>query len=522
MEGADKSRGKMSMMDNVSISSPPKGTKKKHKEVGPTSMRLYRAPQSSIRNSDSVVVVSDEYRDKAASNARRRRQQVNTSQKSPSLRSLTSPTLRVPSSHSGRSIRQKNFSRHQQRLNDSDDSSSNSVVEMLGAPCLWMDDVEGNMSTPNLPTWSPPGSKAKSPIGRKLRGRHSLAYGCADSVLSDHRMNGDEESVCTHYTTRSMCEVSTNYAASVAERDDGADKAGRLALYQRRWVRFWHYRKNSVNAMNRRTKLMSCLQVLFVLAFIVVVCDSRRRVHRHNHQLREYDEERAHILEQMTWIDNAAKKVHKKYANYDQNLLLRDTSHLDSKDWKLREENESLQGQLDQLQLRVQQNARDRTVRQFGDKPVQVSLPVSEGDISGEHIVIALSDDAPHAVSTFLQQVSIGLWDEVDFQRFKNGRVIQAASRFTSTTPVLEFVEKSRGCRQAGSVAVHQLESDDFHVLVLKIHMEETASIDEGDVCIGSVLKGLEVMEQIIPQIPIIQSTGSTPLPNEAQDEEYH
>jgi hypothetical protein len=32
----------------------------------------------------------------------------------------------------------------------------------------------------------------------------------------------------------------------------------------------------------------------------------------------------------------------------------------------------------------------------------------------------------------------------------------------------------------------------------------------------------LEVMEQIIPQIPIIQSTGSTPLPNEAQDEEYH
>ena len=130
---------------------------------------------------------------------------------------------------------------------------------------------------------------------------------------------------------------------------------------------------------------------------------------------------------------------------------------------------------------------------------------MTEGDVVGEHFVIALSDDTPHAVSTFLQQVGSGLWDQVDFQRLQNGRVLQASTRFSGTTPVLEFVEKSRGCHHTGSVAVHQLESDDFHVMVLKIHMDDAASIDVGDVCIGSVYKGLETLEQIIPQLPVIR-----------------
>ena len=79
--------------------------------------------------------------------------------------------------------------------------------------------------------------------------------------------------------------------------------------------------------------------------------------------------------------------------------------------------------------------------------------------------------------------------------------------------PVLEFVEKSRGCRNAGSVALHQLEASDFHVMVLKIHMEETADIDEDDVCIGTVLKGLETLEQILPQIPVIRTEEEKEAP---------
>jgi cyclophilin family peptidyl-prolyl cis-trans isomerase len=526
----------MNLSDNVSISSPPKGTKKKLKEPsGPTtSMRLYRAPQSSIRgvaDSANSLSLDDQYRDKIASNARRRRQQVSNggmasagAMKSPSMRSLTSPAVVATSSHSGRSNRQMNFTRRRQEHNSSDDSSSNSALDNLEAPCLWMDDVEGNMSTPVLSTscWSP-GQSSKGRSSRYRKKRHSLTVGSAESIVSDHFLN-DDESVISHYTTRSAAAATSSHnygiASTTMERDDLNGKGGsnsnggtsRFTRYQRRWIRFWHSRKNPVHALSRRTRLVSVLQVMFLLAFIIVACDSRRRVHRHNHQLAQYDEERAHILEQMTWIDNAAKKVHKKYAGYDQLLLntAKPSENDNHNDWKLRDENESLREQIDLLQLRVQQNARDRTVRQFGDKPVQVSLPISDGEASGEHIVIALSDDAPHAVSTFLQQVSIGLWDEVDFQRFKNGRVLQAATRLSSTTPVLEFVEKSRGCRQAGSVAVHQLESDEFHVLVLKIHMEETATIEEGDVCIGTVLKGLETLEQIIPLIPIIQSPGGT------------
>ena len=120
--------------------------------------------------------------------------------------------------------------------------------------------------------------------------------------------------------------------------------------------------------------------------------------------------------------------------------------------------------------------------------------------------MIALSDDAPHAVNTFLQQVTIGLWNEIDFQQMQNGRVIQASTRYDDTKPILEFVEQSRGCHTAGSVALHQLESDDFRVMVLKIHMDASATVDTDDVCIGNVVKGFEYLERVLPQLPIIQS----------------
>ena len=276
---------------------------------------------------------------------------------------------------------------------------------------------------------------------------------------------------------------------------------------------------NSDGTKNRCIRfLFPFVQAMVGIIFIYILYDTRRRNISHQQQLLLLDEERAHILEQMTWIDNAAKKVHKKYGTASvagNNALLVPSSTIDntkthsdgSSNVQLyKDENKQLHSKIDILQLRVQQNARTRTSIQFGDEPVQVSLPISEGSVINEHYVIALSDDAPHAVNTFLQQVTIGLWNEIDFQQMQNGRVIQASTRYGDTKPILEFVEQSRGCHTAGSVALHQLESDDFRVMVLKIHMDASAKVDPDDVCIGNVVKGFELLERILPQLPMIQA----------------
>lgn len=320
---------------------------------------------------------------------------------------------------------------------------------------------------------------------------------------------------------------SSGHKSHVRARNPHAVSTQGLTIFQK-CNRYWggsHHQSSNNNsssnyAMNKpnastkdalKNRWIRCLfpfvQGMVGIVFVYILYDSRRRNLLHQQQLLLLDEERAHILEQMTWIDNAAKKVHKKYGTTSGMLALDDakiySNPADAQQYK--DENRQLQNKLDLLQLRVQQNARTRTSIQFGDEPVQVSLPISEGNVQNEHYVIALSDDAPHAVNTFLQQVTIGLWNEIDFQQMQNGRVIQVSTRFGETKPILEFVEQSRGCHTAGSVALHQLESDDFRVMVLKIHMDASATVDTDDVCIGNVVQGFEHLERLLPQLPMIQ-----------------
>jgi hypothetical protein len=243
-------------------------------------------------------------------------------------------------------------------------------------------------------------------------------------------------------------------------------------------------------------------QLLALFAFGIVIYDSRYKLHHHRKQLQQYDEERAHILEQMTWIDNAAKKVHRKYSRQD--LLLENLSgehatlEQETKE-QLLQETVLVREELEKLQLKIQANARSRIRGRFGDSPVQVSLALPPD--GNEHLVIALSDDTPHAASTFLEQVELNMWDELDVQRLHHGSILRLSSKIPSTTPVLEFVEKSRGCHTAGSVALHQLDSAEFHSLVLRIHTEDHIRQLEGDVCIGQVIRGLETLQELAPQV---------------------
>jgi cyclophilin family peptidyl-prolyl cis-trans isomerase len=536
MEQPTINRQKAKVQCNLSISSPPPKTKKEMRHNGgPTATRLYVAPHSSIRQSDTATtsVVSD-------TNARRRRQQqphdVVVSSMLQNQSPQTSPSDKSSTRRGSMSKQKKVFLSNQYRSSNchhSDhSSSSDSILGSLEAPCLWMDDVEGYVNGTELSnSWSraacPPKGESRQ---RKYPRSHKI--NSSGSVASErHTMNGDDASVHTLHTIHSLFEIQSTSKLAV--------DAGNADLSQRQLMKGKHVKKtvlqqqfsNIRGCNNHGNRLAGCcidrkssktsvlvltLQGIVLLAFAFVLYDSRRQHFQHRLQLQQLDEERAHILDQMTWIDNAAKKVHKKYSTggYNEKLLQPGmdikTSNPDEHDnfYELnqsRDENKILKLQIEQMQLRVQQNARSRTNYQFGDKPVQVSLPIQKGDVLNGHLVIALSDDAPHAVNTFLQQVSNGLWNEVDYQQIQKGYVIQATTQLSDTEPILEFVEKSRGCHKAGSVALHQLEYEEFHVLVLKIHMQETSGFSSvNDVCIGNVLSGIDLLEKIIPHIPAI------------------
>jgi hypothetical protein len=241
------------------------------------------------------------------------------------------------------------------------------------------------------------------------------------------------------------------------------------------------------------------LQLMIILVLGVIVYDSNHKNSMHKAQLQQYDEERSHILEQMMWIDKAAKKVHKKYTNES---LLKDIESADS-EVDLRQDVEGLRDEMQQLQRRIQLNARGRINERFGDKPMQVSL--SLGAEGSKHVTVALSDDTPHAAGTWLQQIDKKMWDDVIFETTADS--VQISTRMPDTSPLLEFVEKSRRCREIGSVAVRQLENMELHVLVLRIALKEDTPMDESDVCIGRVVGGLDEL-RLLPQT--VQHEGSS------------
>lgn len=237
------------------------------------------------------------------------------------------------------------------------------------------------------------------------------------------------------------------------------------------------------------------LQLLVLVVLAGIVFDGHHRVKKHKVQLQQYDEERAHLLEQMMWIDKAAKKVHQK-AQLDKDVHAETKEELEQDVLQSRQE-------LEKLQLRIQLNARDQLSSHFDDKPVQARLQIQtiHNEKELHHIVMALSEDTPHAAATLVNQIEKHLWDEIIYQKVTDETsghsYVQATAKHPITTPLLEFVEKSRGCSERGSVALRQLEERDLHVIVLRFNMQANTPMDDYDVCVGTVVHGLELLEAV-------------------------
>lgn len=266
------------------------------------------------------------------------------------------------------------------------------------------------------------------------------------------------------------------------------------------------YRSSRSSRYNPHKWYQTGLQFLVLVVLAVLIFDSHSRVRQHKVQLQQYDDERAHILEQMMWIDQAAKKVHKKYAQNNVWNALGDERLAHEEPKELLSEAEGLRDALKRLQLRVQLNARDRIEQQFGEHPVHVKFTLNPD----QDLEIALTDDTPHAASILLEQVNQRLWDTVELQKLRHQAVIQVSTNLAATHPVLEFVESSHSCREAGSVVFRQLEAEsmELNVVVLRVHLEDDVETRDEDVCIGKVVKGMEYLHTVQDDpmaVPVIQ-----------------
>lgn len=375
---------------------------------------------------------------------------------------------------------------------DHSDSTNDSYECTLEAPLLWADDADeeacGSLASRERIT------------GQRHRRHKRLHFRDSGSVHSYG--NNDEESVYTYVSNQSSRKIGRERNQNSAKRCQKA--CGRFLLKGDIFCSF-------------RTRYRPIFQIFLFSSLVYLVWDARQKLSDHRAQLRHLEEERDHILHQMSWIDNEAKKAHEHYSapKLDGGGAFVTTNQVPGPG-PVREE-------LDRVQLRIQQNARDQISEMFGEKAMLLSLPVhlEDGDTKiDSKLSIVLSGDAPHAVSTFAQQVRAkhSVWENLSIQRLISADecsvvAIQAKTMDSNVVPVLEFVEMTRGCHEAGAVSLHPLESpgEESQRLMLKVRLtSSTARQNSGDVCIGRIVEGLEDLDALLPSFPVFNVEEAT------------
>lgn len=276
------------------------------------------------------------------------------------------------------------------------------------------------------------------------------------------------------------------------------------------------------------------LQIVLVLPLCLYIFDAHAQKRSAALRLEQYNEEHEHILNQMMWMDQAAKKVnqhrsidgsrgngsgashYKPFENdadssgiNNQNGFLLDSYYADNSATEdLRDSVHKLRGQMRDMQYRIQQNSKARITEKYGEGKVLVYIhleatqPVEVGSTIGssdneqqgttKEIAIELFvEDTPHAVSTFLYQIERGHWDRVQMNWksetsivSKPGTSVTSAMGDWSQTSRLEFLEHFpiKHCE------VSLVQQGQMGGLSLKINLVEVPFQEQEEVCIGRVV----------------------------------
>jgi hypothetical protein len=240
-----------------------------------------------------------------------------------------------------------------------------------------------------------------------------------------------------------------------------------------------------------------------VIPLCLYVFDAHAQKRSAKQQLQQYNEEHEHILNQMMWMDQAAKKM-KAAHGAKQGEVLESYYAEDGATGELRESVHKLRGQMRDMQYRIQQNSKARITEKYGEGPVRVyvhpeieedplaaeSDPVPE-EMTTEIAIELFVEDTPHAVSTWMYQIERGHWNRVQMNwrgetsiLSKPGSSVTSAMGDWAQTSRLEFLEKFpvKHCE------VVLVQEGQMGVLSLKINLVEVPFFEQEEVCIGRLI----------------------------------
>ena len=294
-------------------------------------------------------------------------------------------------------------------------------------------------------------------------------------------------------------------------------------------------RKTCVQASNilctvRTFKWCILIQLIVVIPLCLYVFDAHAQKRSAKQQLQQYNEEHEHILNQMMWMDQAAKKMKAAHGGAKHGELLESYYAEDGATDELRESVHKLRGQMRDMQYRIQQNSKARITEKYGEGPVRVYVhpeivvddPLADPngpkpeEMTKEIAIELFVEDTPHAVSTWLYQIERGHWNRVQMNwrgettiLSKPGASVTSSMGDWAQTSRLEFLEKFpvKHCEVA------LVQEGQMGTLSLKINLVEVPLFEQEEVCIGRLINDKMVLPQTHDYL--MASFSTTPIVTE-------
>jgi hypothetical protein len=248
--------------------------------------------------------------------------------------------------------------------------------------------------------------------------------------------------------------------------------------------------------------------VLFTIFYLV--WDSHRKVKVGMEQLLWFQNEERLLISHMSLVEGRANELRAKIKSmkeeekaeadsaepaFQKMKLQQYLAHFDSEDKKLTE-------QLKILQKRIQKSARESILKMYGEGVILVDLELKFEDGPGI-ITLELSEETPHAVWVWLQQIIRHDWDDSMF-RWKLDHVLVATpARMTLQNYNLEFIEENPLNHQVHSVGLNQREGGGVNFY---INLQDNGPHHEDDVCIGNVVGGFDILKKLL-SVPFHEET---------------
>ena len=262
-------------------------------------------------------------------------------------------------------------------------------------------------------------------------------------------------------------------------------------------------------------RLGHLIQCIVVFLIFCLVWDSHRKVELATEQLLRYQKEESHLILQMDRVESRARALREKIKTIKEEeakeaeansvepalktlRLQRELAHLEQED-------QMIADQLKALTRRIQKSARESTVKMYGEGTLHVDLQLDFPRGKPGIVTLEMSDETPHAVWVWLQQLIRHDWDDSMF-RWKLDHVILATpARLSSQNYKLEFIEENKELNhQVYSVGLSQREDGGVNFYV---NLLDNGPYHTNDVCIGKVVGGFDTLKALL-RVPVHKETN--------------